>query len=110
MTAPPISPFEIPLQPATPQEFTVTLASVTYTMRVRWNGVGGVWILDIFDSTGDVLIIGGLAMVTGTDLLKPYAYLDFGGALVVQSDQQPDALPTFENLGKTSHLYFVTMP
>jgi hypothetical protein len=102
------TPFEVPLQAKTPQVFTIGMAGTTYTMHVHWCGPAQAWILDIYDAIGTTLLIGGMAMVTGVDLLKPYGYLDIGGALVVQSDQDPDAAPTFENLGKTSHLYFVT--
>lgn len=102
------TPFEIPLQPATGQKFTIALAGVTYTLVLHWCDPAAVWILDIYDAPGDFLIVGGIPLVTGTDLLKAYAWLKFGGQMVVQSDQEPDAVPTFDNLGVTSHLFFVT--
>jgi hypothetical protein len=45
--------------------------------------------------------------VTGTDLFEPFAYLNFGGKLVAQTDHDSGAIPTYENLGNTSHVYFV---
>jgi hypothetical protein len=42
----------------------------------------------------------GVPLVTGVDLLAQYAYLGFIGSLVVQTDHDPDATPTYENLGE----------
>ena len=49
-------------------------------------------------------------MVTGVDLLEQFGYLSFGFALVAQTDNAPDVVPTFETLGQTSHLYAITNP
>jgi hypothetical protein len=46
-------------------------------------------------------------LVTGSDLLAQFAYLKLGGHLVVLSEGETFALPTFENLGSGSHLYWV---
>lgn len=98
--------YEIPLTP-TPQRFGITLQQVTYVMRVTWaDAPGGGWVLDIAD-TNDVPIVNGIPLVTGANLLAGYEYLGLSGSLVVQTDHDTDALPTFDNLGLTSHLYFV---
>lgn len=47
-------------------------------------------------------------MITGANLLEQYAYLGIDVDLRVQTDNDPDKLPTFENLGITSHLYAAT--
>lgn len=104
MTAVPV--FEIPLS-AAPQKFTVQLNKITYSMTVRYLDVDqGGWVLDIAD-INDVPMVGGIPLVTGADLLAQYGYLDIGGQLFVQSDADPDSVPTFENLGSTSHLYWL---
>jgi hypothetical protein len=107
--------FEVPLSPM-PQKFSISLANVTYNLKLRWNDTlygGGLedpcWLLDISDATGDP-ILTSLPLVTGTDLLAQYGYLNFGGQLVVQSDNDPGLVPDFTTLGKTGHLYFVTTP
>ena len=100
--------YEIPLLTQN-QNFRVSLAGNTYKFFVFWNSDSSSWCLDISDSNG-VLILGGLVLVTGTDLLAPYAYMGFGGALVVQSDSDVDAVPGIDNLGLTSHLYFYPTP
>ncbi len=67
----------------------------------------GGWVLDIADVDGNPIAFG-LPLVTGHDLLGQYAYLGIAGELVVQSDADIYAPPTFDNLGTESHLYFVT--
>lgn len=97
---------EIPLQ-ATPQIIGVTLNSVDYKMRVVWNDQNQSWVMDIMDS-GNSPIAMGLPLVTANDLLEQLAYLGIGGKMLVQTDFDTTAVPTFTNLGDTSHLYFVS--
>ncbi len=42
----------------------------------------------------------------GTNLLEQYDYLGLGGVLWCQTTDDPDAVPTFGNLGVGSHLYW----
>ncbi len=101
--------YEIPLSP-TPQRFSITLAGVEYILTVKWNAAQDAgWTVDIADAFG-AAILSGVPLVTGADLLAQYAYLNFGGQLVVQTDHDTDAVPTFDNLGETSHLFFVVSP
>jgi Domain of unknown function (DUF6983) len=97
--------YEIPLK-SVPQIFTITLNTVVYTVLIQWrDGVG--WVLDIGDSQNNP-IVSGIPLVTGADLLGQLAYLDINGILFCQTDNDPDAVPTFDNLGVGSHLYFKT--
>lgn len=99
--------YEIPLS-AEPQSFTISLAGIEYKLRVVYADVAeGGWVVDIADVSGNP-IVAGIPLVTGHDLLEQYAYLGLGGQLVVATDGDPDAVPTFANLGTTSHLYFIT--
>lgn len=98
---------EIKLRPQA-QRFTVTLAGVVYNMRLTYNTAQtGSWLLDIGDANG-VPLVAGIPLVTGVNLLGQYAYLGFGGSLVVTTDRGAGDVPTFTGLGITSHLYFVT--
>lgn len=97
--------FEIPLNPQA-QSFLIPLAGTTYSLRLYWNTPASCWGLDIADASAAPLV-RGIPLVTGVDLLAQYAYLNFPGALICQTDHDPDAVPTFTNLGLTSHLYFV---
>ncbi|MGI4946726.1 MAG: phage baseplate plug family protein [Janthinobacterium lividum] len=97
--------YEIPLV-AAPQTLTVRLGSLNYGMRLIYRGVAG-WVLDLSDALGNVLV-AGIPLVTGADLLAPYPNLAIGGALYVQTDGDPAAVPGFADLGDPSRLFFVT--
>jgi hypothetical protein len=97
--------YEIPLEPAA-QTFQIALAGYTYAVTMWWSTATACWNISIADPNG-AAILDSIPLVTGVDLLGPYAYLGFGGQLVVQTDHNPDAVPTFENLGTTGHVYFV---
>jgi hypothetical protein len=95
---------EIPLIAAA-QTFTITLVGVTYTFTLHWCAPASCWILDIGD-LNNVPIVGGIPVITGADLLEPYGYLNIGGQLIASTDFDPGAVPTFDNLGSTGHLFF----
>lgn len=97
---------EVPTQPQA-QVMSIALAGVTYVVRLTWCDPNASWIMDIYDAQGN-LIKGGTPLITGADLLAQFAYLDIGGAMVVQSDDNPDLVPAYATLGITGHLYFVT--
>lgn len=96
--------YEIPLV-AKPQRVQVLLSNIQYILTVMWRAGSG-WVMDIADQLGNP-ILQGVPLVTGTDLLGQYAHLGIGGSLVVSTDGDPDAVPTYDNLGTESHLYFV---
>lgn len=98
--------FEIPLSPV-PQRFSIQLGGVFYRLRLLWNRPANCWVLDVADQN-DVPMVQGIPIITGADLLAQYGYLGFGGQLIAQTDSDPYAVPTAENLGTTGHLYFVT--
>jgi hypothetical protein len=99
------TPYLIPLQ-AQNQTFTITLAGTLYTFTVRWCDPNQAWNLDIEDGNGNA-IATGIPLITGTDLLAPFAYLDFGGQLIVQTTNDAAAVPTLADLGTTGNLYFI---
>lgn len=99
--------FEIPLSPE-PQRFTITLGGVDYRLTVQYRKAGGAgWVLDIADASNQPLI-SGLPLVTGVDLLAQYRHLQFGGRLWVQGAENPDDVPTYDDLGIGSHVFWVT--
>ena len=108
------SVYEIPLI-AGAQTFSVTLSGNVYNMTMIYRGstFNGVpanlcgYVLDIDDSLSNP-IVHGIPLVTGVDLLAQYKYLDIApGELVVYTDGNPSAPPTYSNLGSTAHLYYV---
>lgn len=101
-----MSAFPLPVS-ATAQSFFVQLVNVIYKLTLRWNPVAVCWMLDIADSE-EVALVQGIPVVTGTDLLAPYGYLGIGGGIVALTEGNPDAVPTFTNLGNGGDLFFVT--
>lgn len=100
--------YRIPMIPQN-QEFDVSLAGVTYHLRVKWNSnpLAQSWVLDIMDSQQNP-ILSGIPMVTGCDLLEQYAYKNIGGAMIVQSTTDPDEVPDYASLGVTGFVFLVT--
>lgn len=97
--------YEIPLQ-ASAQQFSIQLAGVVYQFTLIWRtGAEAGWFLDIALSSG-AAVVQGIPLVTGADLLAQYPDKNFGGALRVATDGDPDAVPTYGNLGAASHVYF----
>lgn len=101
-----MSAYPLPVS-ATAQSFFVQLANVPYQLTLRWNSFASCWILDIAD-VDSVPLVQGIPVVTGTDLLAPYGYLGIQGGIIALTEGNPDAVPTFTNLGVGGDLFFVT--
>lgn len=100
--------YKIPLQNVS-QKFDITLAGRQYTIACRWNNSRQAgWFLDIDDGVTNEPIVYNMPLVTGTDLLAQYEYLGFKGSLLVFTDGNAGAVPTLEDLGSNSNLYFIT--
>lgn len=101
-----MSTFEIPLI-SMPQRFAISLAGITYNMKLRWNAAGQFWDLDVSDINNAPVVLG-VPLVTGVDFLEQLAYLGIGGQMTVTTDYDTNAPPTSSNLGSQSHLFFTT--
>jgi hypothetical protein len=99
-------PREVPLTP-NPQTIAISLAGTTYKLTFKWNPRANYWVMDIATANG-VPINSGIPLITGADLLAQYEYLGITGEMLVQTDHDTDAVPTFENLGIHGHLYFLS--
>lgn len=95
---------EIPLT-ADNQQFSITLAGTALQMRILWRG--SYWVMDLQDERGEALV-SGLPLVTGTDLLAQYAWLQPGVKLIVVCDASGQEYPTQTDLGSSSHLLVIT--
>jgi hypothetical protein len=96
--------YEIPLI-SDPQTLTIVLSKIPYNLTILWNDASNCWVLDIAD-INNTKILSGIPLVTGVNLLGQYRYLGFIDQLTVETDGDTTAIPTFENLGSASHLYF----
>lgn len=98
--------YVVPLSPA-PKRLSIFLSGVEYNLRFVWSNKSAAWIMDIADVNG-VPLMTGVPLVTGSDLLAQFAYLGVYGQMVAQTDNAPGTVPTFENLGLTSQLYYLS--
>lgn len=97
--------YEVPLSPD-PQSFSITLGATEYRLSLLYLDTNqGGWLLNIGDTNGSRLV-DGIPLVTGHDLLEQHRHLGIAGTLTVATDADADAIPTFDNLGVGSHLYF----
>lgn len=100
--------FKVPMS-TTPQKFQINLGGIDYLMTCKWcSADDGGWVLDIDDAETDEPIVHGLPIITGADILSGLSYLGFTGVLFVYTDGDQYAVPTFDNLGTESNLYFDT--
>lgn len=103
-----MSVFQIPLV-NTPQQFEISLAGVDYIMTNKWNpSAEGGWVLDIADALTSTPIACNIPLITGADLLDGLEYLGINGQLFVLTDGDQLAVPTLDNLGVESFVYFST--
>lgn len=98
--------YKIPLDNVN-QIFEIDLAGTTYKMRVYYNPVMMCWCFDLLD-INDNAITQGQSLVTGANILDQYEYLGLGGVFVVYTEGDENAIPTHDNLGDISNLYFLT--
>jgi hypothetical protein len=86
-------------------QFNIDLDGNTYNLSFHWNITDGAWYLNILGITNTV-DQKGLKLVTGPNLLAPYALIDLGALYVVdQTSNQND--PDFDNWGVLYQLYYV---
>lgn len=95
--------YKLPLVPGA-QEFTITLAGVTYRIRLvyRNDEFGGAWYIDMvrLDGTDSLL---GIPLVIGADLLEQFQYKGFGHLVVEMSGSNTDR-PNYTDIGNYVNL------
>lgn len=103
--------FKIPLE-ARNQITRMQINGINYQLRVMWNKMAGVWILDIFTDTG-FPILCGIPLITGANLLGQYEYKHIGNdvifiVLTLAVGHSPSEIPSQTNLGTDGNLYYIT--
>ena len=96
--------YEIPLTPE-PQTFVVELPTGAVTMTLRYNEWAPCWQLSI--ERDGAMILEGLAVVPGVDILGQHAHLELGGKLEVQKSGDLLADVGYGDLGTAAKLYFL---
>ena len=99
--------FKIPLTNV-PQLFTIELGGRALMMSCVWNAEMPAWEVSLTDGTTLETLTASVALVAGADLLAPFAHLGIPGHLYCYVDGDADADPTFETLGSSANLYYVT--
>jgi hypothetical protein len=100
--------YEIPLKPSNPTIFAIDLDGTTYNFRFTYSDArDGAWILDVADASLN-LILAGIPLVSGVDLLGQYRYLGFSGGLYVTTDRGTGEVPGFGDFGSVAHLFYVS--
>jgi hypothetical protein len=103
-----MSVFQLPLTNI-PQQFEISLAGVNYILVSKWNDQPDAgWIFDLLNATDNTPIVANLPLIVGADLLSGLEYLGIQGTLVVYTDGDDFAVPTLDNLGTESNVYFDT--
>ncbi|OOM74003.1 hypothetical protein CLPUN_42410 [Clostridium puniceum] len=81
--------FIIPLTTSPNQKFTSTIPvdgkKIKFNFFLRFNTEAKYWVLDIFDSKNDSLIVS-VNLVCGSNLLEQYSYLNIGSAYILKVD------------------------
>lgn len=98
--------FLIPLSNV-PQSFQIALGGREYVMTCKWNNAEDAgWVIDFADAVTGESIVANLPLVTGVDILDGLEYLGFEGKLFIYTDGDQFSVPTLDNLGVESNLYF----
>ena len=106
-----INVIEIPVT-SKPQRFSFWLANQTWVWKLYWLRPMSCWVIDICDFDGTV-IIGGIPLVAGTDLLGQFQYTGAmtPGSMVIISDHRwPDETVGYDELGTVGHIYWAPRP
>lgn len=92
-----------------PQKFSIALGGKEYIMTSKWNDSPDAgWVADFDDAITGESVVANVPLITGADCLEGLEYLGFNGSLIVFTDGNPLLVPTLENLGVESNLYFQT--
>lgn len=97
--------FIIPVSPKADEEFTIDLDGETVRIRTRWNATMAQWFMDMDGITFD-LILNGIALVPGLQLLEPYAVRELGQLWIVDGEEL-GAEPDFDGFGDRFQLMYV---
>jgi len=97
----------VPVTTDPAQQFTVDLDGQTVDLSIRWNSTTEQWVMD-FTAITFTTNINGIAMVTGVDLLGPYAVREVGQMWVVDLEEKNEE-PTLDGFGDRFQLMYVEL-
>lgn len=95
---------QIPVTNDPAQDFVMQLGTSKWEFYVRYNDRGNFWTMDITDYNSQTLLVAGMPLVLGTDLLSPYI-LENGSLIAYDTTgSSTDAGP--DDLGQRVMLYW----
>jgi hypothetical protein len=86
-------------------ERTVTLDNALYTFVFRYIELESAWYLDINGTTDTTVVVHGIKLVPGVDLVEPYGLLGFGELWLVDLGGQ-NREPGYDNISTEFVLYY----
>lgn len=100
--------FIVPLTTSPNQKFTSTIPidgkKIKFNFFLRFNTEAKYWVLDVFNSQNDSLIVS-LNLVCGLNLLEQYSYLNIGSAYIYKVDNSLlGDIPNEYNIGTDFYL------
>ena len=89
--------------------FKISLDSVVYTLRLRFNSRMDRWIFDIADSSNNDILLG-LPLLIQRDLFGQYILSGLpNGMLIVTDDTEQDEQPTRNSFGTDKTLNYLSL-
>ena len=86
------------------QELVVDWKGNSLEFIVFWNDQASCWFFNLNDYISGTTLANGIALVPGTDLLKPLA-LDIEGSLFINDENNTGSNPTQDGLGTDFMVY-----
>jgi hypothetical protein len=100
---------DIPLEPSNPRyKFKISLEGNSYELAIHWNEYDSGWYMDLLGISNDE-DIKGIKLVTGPNLLKPFAIVDLGAMYIIDGEEE-GLDPTFDEIGSRYTLIHTTEP
>jgi hypothetical protein len=94
----------LPLSSDPAQSFITQLGNEKYQFDVRWNDRSGVWTMDLTRDSDQAILLQGIPLVLGCDILSSYT-LGIGRMLVVdETGTHTDA--SYNDLGSRVKVYW----
>lgn len=75
--------------------FTTVVDNISFVFTIRWNSSSETWYLDMESSS---VQLWGVPLISGADILKPFAILEMGSMYVIDLSGH-DTNPTRDSLG-----------
>ena len=97
--------FTIPLYVDPRYNFKIDLEGNSYLFTIHWNVIAAAWYLDI-EGISNTVEYRGIKLVTGVNLLKPYAIRELGALYMLDNDEE-GLDPDYENIGSRYEMYYV---